>query len=375
MIIEYFITMALAFIIAFSATPIAKKVAFAAGAVDIPKDGRRMHKNPVARMGGLAIVSGFLISILFDVLNVPGFEVNRHLAGLLAGICIILVIGIIDDISPVNARLKLLFQILAATTAVLISDIRIERLTNPFVADVGYSVLSPYISYPLTILWITGITNAINLIDGLDGLATGICTISCLSFFFISITRNDIPHETALFTAIIAISVVGSTLGFLPFNFHPAKIFLGETGAGFLGFIAGFISIQGTVKSYAAISLIVPVIILGIPVFDIIFAIFRRLAGKKPIMNADRGHMHHRLIDMGLTHRQCVIFMYLGTGALGLSAIVLSSKGLLNALLLLLPVSIFMIAGAKFMSDINHEHKEQEKEKEHSGDADEKSKA
>jgi UDP-GlcNAc:undecaprenyl-phosphate/decaprenyl-phosphate GlcNAc-1-phosphate transferase len=374
MIIEYFITMALSFIIAFSATPIAKKVAFAVGAVDIPNDGRRMHKNPIARMGGLAIISGFLISILFDILNISGFEVNRQLTGLLAGVSIILVMGIIDDVKPVNAKIKLMFQILAAATAILISDIRIERLTNPF-ADGGYSVLSPYISYPLTVLWIAGITNAINLIDGLDGLATGICTISFLSFFFISIIRSDVPPETALFTAIITMAVVGSTLGFLPFNFHPAKIFLGETGAGFLGFIAGFISIQGTVKSYAAISLIVPLIIFGIPVFDILFAILRRLVGKKPIMNADRGHMHHRLIDMGLTHRQCVIFMYIGTGALGLSAIVLSSKGLLNALLLLLPVSIFMFAGAKFMSDINHEHKEQEIDKKHSGDADEKSKA
>lgn len=355
---EYFMTFIitgiLSFIVAFSATPIAKKLAVVVGAVDVPKDGRRMHKKPVARLGGLAIVCGFLVSILFNVVSTDGFGFDAQLIGLLAGVSIILAVGIADDIKPINAKIKLLFQIAAALVVMLLSDTRIESITNPFVPG-GYSYLEPYISYPLTIIWIVGITNAVNLIDGLDGLAAGVSSICSLSLFFISIMRTDISEPVALFAAIITISLAGSSLGFLPFNFHPARIFMGDTGATFLGFTLAAVTIHGTLKSYAAMSIAIPLLILGLPLFDTAFAVLRRLLNGKSPIKADRGHLHHRLIDMGLSHKQSVLVLYTASGALGLCAIVLANRGALSAIILLLSVSIFIIGGAKYMNEINRE--------------------
>lgn len=349
---EYFITFTLAFIVAFSATPIAKKLAFKVGAVDVPRDERRMHKKPIARLGGIAIFSGFIVSVLFAAISIPGlFKMNQELAGLLAGILIIETMGVLDDIKQLRARAKLAFQILAALAVVIIGGTRIESVTNPFAAS-GVSQLSAYISYPLTILWIVGITNAINLIDGLDGLAAGVSSISSLSLFFISILRTDIDINTVIYTAIITIALAGATLGFLPFNFNPAKIFMAETGSAFLGFTLGVISIQGTLKSYATISIAIPLLVLGLPLFDTAFAILRRLINRRPIMEADRGHLHHRLIDMGLSQKQSVVVMYTASATLGLCAIVLADRGVLSAIILLVAVSVFIIGGAKFMSEI-----------------------
>lgn len=356
---EYLITFVLAFIIAFSATPIARRLAIKVGAVDIPKDDRRMHKKPIALMGGVAIIAGFVISVLFDSLSSSRiFSPGKELLGLMTGVAIISVMGILDDIRTLNYKLKLLFQITAALSVVLISGTRIMSITNPFVSE-GISYFSPLISYPLTILWIVGITNAINLIDGLDGLAAGVASISSLSLFFVSILRPDALNPAlTVYTAVITAALAGSTLGFLPFNFNPAKIFMGETGSAFLGFTLGVISIQGTLKSYAAISITIPLLVLGLPLFDTIFAIFRRIQSGKSIMQADRGHLHHRLIDMGLSQRQSVVIMYTASAALGLCAIVLADRGALSAIILLLSVSIFVIGGARYMSDLSSNHDE-----------------
>lgn len=351
MLDEYLITFVLAFIIAFSSTPIARKLAFKLGAVDIPKDDRRMHKKPIALMGGAAIIIGFLIAVFFNTARV--FTPGREILGLVAGIVIIAAMGIIDDIRTLKARYKLIFQLAAAIAAVALSDTRIMGFSNPFVKS-GYTDFSPFISYLLTVLWIVGITNAINLIDGLDGLAAGVASICSLSLFFVSILRVDLDLVTAIYTAIITAALAGSTLGFLPFNFNPAKIFMGETGSAFLGFTLGVISIQGGLKSYAAISIAIPLLILGIPLFDTIFAILRRITSGKSIMEADRGHLHHKLIDMGLSQRQSVVVMYTASAALGLCAIVLADKGALSAIILLLAVSIFVIGGAKYMNDIGN---------------------
>jgi UDP-GlcNAc:undecaprenyl-phosphate GlcNAc-1-phosphate transferase len=348
---EYLVSIALAFIVAFSATPIAKKLALKIGAVDVPKDDRRMHNKPIALLGGLAIVCGFLVSIVYNLLSSSDiFALNHELWGLLAGIIIIVAMGIIDDIISLRARTKLLFQIAGALAVVIISDTRISVITNPFSAQ-GFSELSPYVSYPLTILWIVGITNAINLIDGLDGLAAGVASISSLSLFFVSILSIGMVHDP--YTSIITAALAGATLGFLPFNFNPAKIFMGETGSAFLGFTLGVISIQGMFKSYAFISIAIPLLVLGLPLFDTAFAIFRRLKGGKPIMAADRGHLHHRLIDMGLSQKQSVLVMYIASAALGLCAIVLANKGVLSAIILLISISVFVIGGARFMSEMD----------------------
>ncbi|HHW47033.1 MAG TPA: undecaprenyl/decaprenyl-phosphate alpha-N-acetylglucosaminyl 1-phosphate transferase [Clostridiaceae bacterium] len=351
---EYLVSFVLAFLVAFLATPFVKKLAFKVGAIDVPKDDRRMHNKPIGRLGGLAIISGFLISVLFAVVRIPGvFAFNRDLLGLLAGILIIVVMGLLDDIKQIRARIKLLFQLLAAIAFVIISGTRIERITNPFSAS-GFSELSVYVSYPLTILWIVGITNAINLIDGLDGLAAGVSSISSLSLFIISILRTDVDAYTAIYTAVLTASLSGSALGFLPYNFNPAKIFMAETGSAFLGFTLGVVSIQGTLKSYATISIAIPVLVLGLPLFDTVFAILRRLINGKPIMQADRGHLHHRLIDMGLSQKQSVAVMYMASTVLGLCAIVLADTGIISAIILLVAVSVLLIGGAKYMSEIRN---------------------
>jgi UDP-GlcNAc:undecaprenyl-phosphate GlcNAc-1-phosphate transferase len=348
---EYFISFVLAFIVALSATPIAKKIAVKVGAVDIPKDERRVHKKPIARMGGLAIVSGFFVSILFNIINdaltkSSFFQLNTQMLGLLAGAAVIVAVGIFDDIYQLGAKFKLVFQIMAALIVVA-SGIKIEVIY-------GYSALSPYISYPLTICWIVGITNAINLIDGLDGLAAGVSSIASLSLFFVSIIFKR--WDVAMITAALA----GSTLGFLPYNFNPAKIFMGDTGSTFLGFSLGVISIQGTLKSYTAIAIAIPLLVLGLPLFDTVFAVLRRLISGKSIMEADRGHLHHRLIDMGLSQRQSVVAMYTASGSLGLCAVVLAGRGVLSAIILILAVSVFIIGGARYMSEMDETSDDEE---------------
>ncbi len=350
-IYEYIITFALAFIVAFSATPIVRRFAFRIGAVDIPKDERRMHKKPIALIGGLAIVAGFIVSLAFDLITTSSLiTANKELLGLLTGIAIIVFEGILDDTRTLNAKAKLAFQLLAAISVVLISGTRITVISTPFGSE-PYMELSAFISYPLTILWIVGVTNAVNLIDGLDGLAAGVSSISSLSLFFVSLLRVDLEPAIAVYIALITAALSGSILGFLPFNFNPAKIFMGETGAAFLGFTLAVVSIQGTMKSYAAISIAIPLLVLGLPLFDTLFAIIRRIGNRKPIMQADRNHLHHRLIDMGLSQRQSVLIMYLASATLGLCAIVLADRGALSAIVLLLAVSIFVLGGAKYMND------------------------
>ncbi len=357
---EYFISFTLAFIVAFSTTPAAKRLAFKMGAVDVPKDERRMHKEPIARLGGFAIIAGFFVSILFSVVSSKVLQVStaivfdRQFIGMLAGSLIIAVLGIVDDIKSLSAKLKFPIQIIAALI-VAVTGTRIDFITNPL-SVIGISTFGPWISYPVTILWIVGITNAINLIDGLDGLAAGVSSIASLSLFFVSVIRPDPDIHTAVLAAILA----GSTLGFLPYNFNPAKIFMGDTGATFLGFILGTISIQGTYKAYTAIAIAVPILVLALPLFDTVFAIFRRIASGKSPMTADRGHLHHRLVDMGLTQKQSVSLIYVASAALGLCAVVLDYKGPVSAIILVIAVAVFVIVGSMYMSEMNSQNKGQE---------------
>lgn len=350
---EYLITFVLAFIVAFSATPIVRKLAFKIGAVDIPKDNRRMHTKPMALMGGAAIIMGFIVSLAFDLVTTTNLITpGRELLGLLTGIAIIAACGVIDDIKKIRARVKFSFQLAAAISVVLISGTKIERLSNPFGPSL-YIELSPVVSYALTILWIVGITNAINFIDGLDGLAAGVSSICSLSLFFTTLLSTYLDASVVVYTAVITAALAGSTLGFLPYNFNPAKIFMGETGSAFLGFTLGVISIQGTLKSYAAISIAIPLLVLGLPLFDTLTSIARRVRSGQSIAKADRGHLHHKLIDMGLSQRQSVVIMYTASAALGLCAIVLADRGALSAIILLTAISVFIVGGAKYMNDFS----------------------
>ena len=322
-----------AFLISYAGTPIVKILAFRIGAVDVPKDNRRMHKKPTARIGGLAIFYGFIISILCFA------EIDTQLRGILIGCIIIVVLGIFDDIYSLNALFKFVIQICAALIVVM-HGVRIDHFssfgigTNPYISLGIWSV-------PITVLWIVGVTNAVNLIDGLDGLAAGVSTISTVSLFAISL----IMREPAV--AIVTAAVAGAGFGFLPYNIHPAKIFMGDTGSTFLGFILGSISIVGLFKSYAVISLAVPFLILGLPIFDTAFAIIRRLMRGQSPMHPDRGHVHHRLIDLGFDQKQTVIILLITSGLLSLSAVVLLLCGAERALVLIVAVMVLSMFGIK----------------------------
>ncbi|MGF7397676.1 MraY family glycosyltransferase [Thermoanaerobacterium thermosaccharolyticum] len=337
----YILSFVVAFVVALMATPAAKKLAYKIGAIDIPKDKRRVHKKPVPLIGGLAIYLGTILSIL---LFLPKSQTNL---GIIAGSTIIVVLGIFDDKYELKAKVKLLGQLLASFVVVL-SGVRIDWLTNPFgdgMINIGVFAI------PLSIFWIVGITNAMNLIDGLDGLAAGIASISSGSLFVVSLLNGR--YATALITA----AVTGAALGFLPYNFNPAKIFMGDTGAMFLGFILSAVSIEGAVKSAAAIAIAVPILALGVPVFDTTFAIIRRIANKKPIMEADKGHLHHRLLALGLTQKQAVFVMYGVSLFLGLSAILISFTNGAKGYIILIIAILAVLWGADKMGLYGHKAK------------------
>ncbi len=304
-------------------TPLVRSLAFRIKAVDVPRDGRRMHNHPIPRMGGLAIFLGFILSV---VLFLP---LNEQLRGMLLGSVVIVILGIFDDIFALPAKPKFLIQIGAALIAVGTGS-RIYFLSN-------FNIFSPtpfwelgWLSVPISVLWVVGITNAVNLIDGLDGLACGVSTISSMTFLVIALIVSE--PDVAILTAALA----GACIGFLPYNMNPAKIFMGDTGSTFLGFILACTSIQGLFKFYAVISFAVPFLMLGLPIFDTAFAILRRLAKGQSPMHPDRGHIHHRLIDMGFSQKQAVAMLYIISAILGLSAVILTTNGAVKAMLFLL---------------------------------------
>lgn len=318
------LTLLSAGIISFAATPLVKLLAQRMGVMDVPKDNRRMHTVPIPRMGGLAIFLAFFLAVLAFSKGI-----DRLLSAILLGAVVIVILGVFDDKFALQAKFKLLVQIAAACIVVFYGNCRIERLTNPF----GSSLYSywdlGWLSYPITIIWIVALTNAVNFIDGLDGLACGVSCISAVSMLVIALVVSDTR------VAIVMAALAGACLGFVPYNFNPAKIFMGDTGSTFLGFILATTSIQGLFKAYAAISFAVPFLILGLPIFDICFAVIRRVAHHKSPMEADRGHIHHRLIDMGFSQKQTVAIAYVLSGILGLAAVLLTVSGAMRALLML----------------------------------------
>jgi UDP-GlcNAc:undecaprenyl-phosphate GlcNAc-1-phosphate transferase len=328
----------ISFAFTFAATPLARRLAFKIGAIDIPRDGRRMHKKPTPRIGGIAIVFGFLVAAVCFA-DYDGAK--RQFIGIISGAIILVIMGIVDDCKALDAKLKFVIQIIAALLTIYIGDIKIDVITNPnLLSDEPCYVLPGWLSITVTTLWIVFMTNAVNFIDGLDGLAAGVSAIMSVSLVFISIRVGDYS------VAVLGIALMGSCFGFLPFNFNPAKIFMGDTGSTFLGFMLATLSIQGLFKSYAVISFAVPLLILGLPLFDASFAMIRRvLSGKSPMI-ADRGHLHHRLIDMGFSQKQTVFILYSISGVLGITAVLLAESGVLRALLLLICVLIFILIGS-----------------------------
>ena len=339
--------LAVAMLISFVATPVVKSLAEKVGAVDVPKDNRRMHKHPIPRMGGLAIFLGFLLSTLVFV------PLSTPLRGMLLGSVIIVILGIIDDIHALPAMPKFIVQIVAALIAVLHGNV-IEVLSNPNIfSENPYWVLGPW-AIPISVIWIVAITNAVNLIDGLDGLAVGVATISSLTMLVIAMLVSD--NLVALMMAALA----GGCIGFIPYNHNPAKIFMGDTGSTFLGFVLATVSIQGLFKFYTIVSFAVPFLMLGLPLFDTCFAILRRLSKGQNPMSPDRSHVHHRLIDMGFNQKQAVAILYVISAILGLSAVVLTTSGPLKAMVLLCALCFAGLIAAKIsMSHTEHPEKEE----------------
>lgn len=302
---KLFLWTLLAVALSFLLTPIVRKMAVRFNVVDIPKDKRKIHKKPVPLLGGLAIYFSFVLTVLLKVGDLSQAE-----KGILMGATIIVIGGFIDDKYELKPAYKLLFQI-AAALCLIGFGVMIGSLTNPFSsAESSYYKLG-WVGIPFTILWVIGVTNAINLIDGLDGLAAGVALISSFTLMVIAVLSNR--PDAAVLTSILC----GSILGFLPFNFNPASIFMGDTGSQLLGFLLASIAIIGAIKSAAAFAIAVPILALGLPIYDTLFAMVRRKINGKPIMQADKGHLHHRLLDMGLTQKQAVLIMYLINAVLG----------------------------------------------------------
>lgn len=325
----YIAAFSTAFAISNVMTPLAMKVSIKLGAIDQPK-ARGMHKKPMPRMGGLAIYVGFMLTV-FLLYRFVQYGETRKLTGFMIGASMIVVLGMIDDVCDLPAKLKFFVQILAALV-VIYSGVRIHVVMWP----VTRVLLT--LSGPITLLWIVGVTNAVNLIDGLDGLAAGVSSIAALCLMILCILTGD---ETAV---VLTAALAGSCLGFLPRNFNPAQIFMGDTGATFLGYTLAVTSILGVFKGYAMLALVVSMLCLGFPIFDTLFAITRRLAKRQPIMQADRGHLHHKLIDRGFSQKQAVMILYGISTICGAIAILLAVK---NAKVLV--VIVFTIIVLSFL--------------------------
>ncbi len=355
LLVNVFLALVVSLVVSFLTSPVVKNFAYKVGAIDVPKDARRMHKVPIPRLGGLAIFFGFIVGILLFG------KIDRQMQGILLGAVVIVVLGVVDDITPLPAKLKFVVQIIAALIPVF-HGVVIRAVSNPnLLSDNAYWQMGNVSSVVITVLWIVAITNSVNLIDGLDGLAVGVSTISATTVLVISLLVSDMQ------VAIAMAALVGACAGFMPYNLNPAKMFMGDTGATFLGYILATMSIQGLFKFYAIISFAVPFLILGLPIFDTAFAFIRRIAHGQSPMQADRSHVHHRLIDMGLNQKQAVATLYVISAILGLSAVVLTTSGEVKAMVLLLALCVVGVVAARvvFPREIREElHEEMEELKE-----------
>jgi len=311
-------------------TPLVRSLAPRLGAIDKP-EARKVHAGLMPRLGGSAIYIAFVCGVL-----ATGFY-TRQVAGLLLSSTIVFAIGVVDDIKGVSSRTKLLFQLIGAIVFVVFGGY-VKYITNPIG---GNLIFLDYWGVPVTLLWLVGISNAVNLIDGLDGLAGGVSIISAFTMAVVSYSRGYTQP------AVLAILVAVATLGFLKYNFHPASIFMGDSGSLFLGFALGAIAIMGFSKGATVIALIMPILILGIPIFDTFFAIIRRYSEHKPIFQADRGHLHHRLLDLGLSHKQTVGIIYAITLFMGVCAIALTMLSSAQAIVILIFAGLAVIFGAR----------------------------
>ena len=344
--LQYIIVLISTLILSAIATPLVRFLAFKIGAVDNP-NARRINKVPMPTAGGLAVFIAFAVSVLFFLpgiikhLNVNGVYIHYVLPLVLAG-GIIIVTGLIDDIKELKPLPKLSGILIAATIIWLWTDFRFDDFKIPFGGPLIH--FPSWVSFFLTVLWIVAITNAVNLIDGLDGLVSGVSIISLttmgiVSYFFL--------HDSNIFLPLTIFILVVSIAGFLPYNYHPAIIYLGDTGALFIGFMIGVLSLQG-LKNSTAVAVVTPMIILGVPITDTVVAIIRRSLSGKKIYEADRMHLHHRLLSMGLTHRGTVLVIYAISFIFSLTSLLLNVSSRLGGVLLM----VFLLLGVLILSEM-----------------------
>ena len=328
--LQYVVPFVIALVVSYALTPSVKKLAIKIGAVDRP-NARKVHTHVIPRLGGLAIYIGFMAAVLFCV------PLHHELVGMLLGCTAIVAVGIWDDICNIPAKVKLVGQILAACIPIAFG-IQIEWLTNPF-GDI--IVLPELIAIPVTIFWIIGFTNTVNLIDGLDGLAAGVAFIASISMFLLAYNLNQ------FLPALVIVSMAGAALGFLQYNFNPAKIFMGDTGSMLLGYTLSVAAVLGLVKTAATVALVVPIIALGLPILDTTFAIIRRKMSGVPIFQPDKGHLHHRLLALGTTQKQAVLIMYFVSMILGIVALFVANVSYKTGIVTVLVVLAVIIYSAK----------------------------
>ncbi len=301
--ISYFITFFIAVIFALLFTPIAIMLAEKWGILDYPGE-RRVHKVPIPRLGGAAIYLSFWLAVFLRA------DINNVIIGIFLGSTVIFVVGIVDDMKGVRPQYKLFWQLLAALVPIAFGLTVPDLVTLPLIGQVRLGGLG----YAFAIFWIVGLVNTVNISDGLDGLAAGICFIAALILFW-SASRIGQP------AAFLMLALAGVALGFLFFNSNPAKIFMGDSGSMFLGYIIGTVSIWGLLKTATIVGVVFPLLVLGMPLTDVVFAIIRRKWKGLSIVRADRGHLHHRLLDAGLNQRQAVFILYIISACFGLAAI------------------------------------------------------
>lgn len=350
------LSIAASFALCFALTPAVKRFAERVGAIDVPREARRVHDHPIPRMGGLAIYLGFIAGILLFA------DITRQVRGILLGSVIIVACGAVDDVVSLRALHKLIIQIIAAAVAIY-HGVVVEVFSNPNIFSDNEALMLGALAIPVTVLWIVGITNSVNLIDGLDGLAVGVSAIASVTMFAVALL---VAEDNV---AVLLAALMGACLGFLPYNRNPAKIFMGDTGALLLGYVLATVSVIGMFKFYAVVTFVVPILALALPLFDTTFAFLRRMLHGQSPMRPDRGHLHHRLIDMGLSQKQAVAVLYCISALLGLVAVCLAADGYLRICLLVAASLVAVLAGIYIHKTLrgHHYHPPAESESEKNG--------
>lgn len=326
---EDLIMAACALVLSLLLVPLVSKLAIKIGAVDKPNE-RKVHTKLMPRMGGLAIYISFFVMLFLSQ------DITKEVWGFFLGGTVLIFVGIVDDMKDIPAKVKLLGQIVAACVVVAFG-VRVEFMTNIFHGE----TVSLYVfSIPVTIIWIVAIVNAVNLIDGLDGLAAGISVIAAATMAVVAYSTGQ------MVIASMAMILIGATLGFLRYNFHPAKIFMGDTGSMFLGYTLAVFAAEGLAKSFTVLSLVTPVLVLAIPILDTLFAIIRRKINHKPIFKADKHHLHHCLLNYGFSHRNTVLIIYAVSAVLALCGLIMTYLEPKQGLCLLAIISVVIIYGA-----------------------------